>query len=232
MSPNIPVLAIDGPGGSGKGTIAQAVATQLGWHYLDSGALYRTLGLLAQRGGVALDDQVALVALARDMAIDFRAGAVFLRDENVDQEIRTESAGTRASRLAPQPAVRAALLIRQRRCAQPPGLVADGRDMGSVVFPQAACKIFLTASAQARAARRVKQLSARGMHGTIAPVLAEVLAEIEQRDRRDSTRAASPLRRADDAYALDTTHMSIAEATAAALAQVAKIHGNSPPAAP
>ncbi|MGI9310778.1 MAG: (d)CMP kinase [bacterium] len=208
-----PVVAVDGPSGSGKGTIAQALARRLDWHYLDSGALYRALGLLAQRAGVALSDVAALAELARALTLSFRDGAVFLGDERIDREIRSEQAGERASRIAPLPEVRAELLVWQRACARPPGLVADGRDMGTVVFPRAKCKIFLTASAQARAKRRFKQLKEKGFDVNIT----RLFKEIAERDERDSRRSVSPLRRAEGATALDTTELSIDEAIEAAL---------------
>ena len=216
--PGVPVIAIDGPSGSGKGTVAQALARRLGWHYLESGALYRVLGLLAKRGGVALDDAAELAALARGLGLSFKDGAVFLDGEEVGDQIRTEQAGERASKVAPLPEVRAALLDWQRRCARPPGLVADGRDMGTVVFPGARCKIFLTASAEARAKRRFKQLREKGFDVNIDGLVRDIGA----RDRRDLNRAASPLRRAGDAFELDTTELLIDEVMAAIFERVQK----------
>ena len=200
-----PVIALDGPSGSGKGTVAQALAVQLGWHYLESGALYRVLGWLAAQKGIALNDAESLAKLASELSLTFRDGAVFLDGDNVEHDIRSEAAGERASRVAPLPAVRAALLVWQRACARPPGLVADGRDMGSVVFPDAACKIYLTADINARAKRRYSQLKARGFDVTIA----DLARDLAERDRRDSNREASPLHHAADALMLDTTALSI-----------------------
>ena len=211
-----PIVAVDGPSGSGKGTVAQALARRLGWHYLESGALYRVLGLLAHRGGVGLDDVEGLAALARGLELSFRDGAVFLGDEEVGEQIRTERAGARASRVAPVPEVRAALLVWQRGRARPPGLVADGRDMGTVVFPAADCKIFLTASAEARAKRRFTQLREKGFDVSIA----RLLRDISERDRRDLSRSVSPLRRAGDAFELDTTELSADEVMAVVFERV------------
>lgn len=211
-----PIVAVDGPSGSGKGTVAQALARRLGWHYLESGALYRVLGLLAHRGGVGLDDVEGLAALARGLELSFKDGAVFLGDEEVGEQIRTERAGARASRVAPVPEVRAALLVWQRGRARPPGLVADGRDMGTVVFPAADCKIFLTASAEARAKRRFTQLREKGFDVSIA----RLLRDISERDRRDSSRSVSPLRCAGDAFELDTTELSADEVMAVVFERV------------
>lgn len=210
------MLTLDGPSGAGKGTVAQGLAAELGWHYLDSGALYRTVGLLARRAGVDLQDIGGLVKLARALEVRFARGSVLCAGENVDREIRTEAAAARASRIAKLPAVRAELLKWQRSCARPPGLVAEGRDMGTVVFPQAACKIFLTADISARAARRFKQLRARGLDANMRQLGDEIAA----RDRRDLHRAASPLQPAADAFELDTTELSIDEAIAAARARL------------
>ena len=212
----VPVITLDGPSGSGKGTVAQALASQLGWHYLESGALYRVLGLLAHRDGVAPNDVARLAALAGGLMLSFRDGAVFLGDEEIGDQIRTEQAGERASKVAPLPEVRAALLDWQRQCARPPGLVADGRDMGTVVFPGAQCKIFLTASAEARAKRRFKQLREKGFDVNIQ----QLVREIAERDSRDLNRSVSPLRRADDAFELDTTELAIEEVMAAIFERV------------
>jgi cytidylate kinase len=206
----VPVLTIDGPSGSGKGTVSRAVAKALGWHLLDSGALYRLVALAARRGGIPLDDAAALAKVAERFDIGFDSGAageeiVRLEGREVTRDIRSEEAGNDASKVASLPAVRAALLERQRRFAVPPGLVADGRDMGTVVFPRAAVKIFLTASPEERALRRHKQLKEKG----VAATLAALSLEIAERDRRDITRSVSPLVASADAVLLDTTGMSI-----------------------
>lgn len=218
MPLEVPVITLDGHSGSGKGTVAQALASRLGWHYLESGALYRVLGLLAHRDGIALDDRAALAALADGLGLSFKDGAVFLGDEEIGDQIRTEAAGERASMVALLPEVRAALLDWQRRCARPPGLVADGRDMGTVVFPGAQCKIFLTASAEARAKRRFKQLRDKGFDVNIR----RLVREIGARDRRDLNRAVSPLRRAGDAFELDTTELAIDEVMSTVFERVKK----------
>jgi cytidylate kinase len=206
----VPVIAIDGPSGSGKGTISRAVAGALGWGLLDSGALYRLVALAARGAGLELDDAAALSELAARVDIRFGSGAgdaeiVWLDGREVTQAIRTEAAGTDASKVAALPAVRTALLERQRAFAVPPGLVADGRDMGTVVFPDARLKIFLTASPEERALRRHKQLKEKG----VAANLAALSLEIAERDKRDISRAASPLVASADAVALDTTGMSV-----------------------
>lgn len=208
-----PVLTIDGPAGSGKGTISQQVAAALGWHLLDSGALYRLVGLALTRAGGAADDEPQAARLAGSMDIVFEPAAagtvVWLDGEDVTEAIRTESASAMSSRMGAMPAVRQALLERQRAFVQPPGLVADGRDMGTVVFPAAPLKIFLTASAMERAERRYKQLKAKGESVNIA----DLLRDLEARDQRDSQRAVSPLVPAEDAVVVDTTHMGITEVT-------------------
>jgi CMP/dCMP kinase len=206
----VPVLTIDGPSGSGKGTVSRAVAKALGWHLLDSGALYRLVALGARRAGIALDDAPALSNLAQHIDIRFgsrQAGEeiVWLGGRDVTRDIRTEEAGNDASKVAAIPAVRAALLERQRRFAEQPGLVADGRDMGTVVFPLAQAKIFLTASPAERAQRRHKQLKEKGVTAT----LAALSLEIAERDQRDITRSVSPLVASADAILLDTTGMSV-----------------------
>jgi cytidylate kinase len=205
-----PVVTIDGPSGSGKGTVSRAAARVLGWTLLDSGALYRLVALGGRRAGVDLNDGAGLARLARDLDIRFGSSPsggeiVSLGAEDVTGDIRTESAGTDASKVATLPEVRAALLERQRAFAAPPGLVADGRDMGTVVFPDAQVKIFLTASADERAERRYKQLKEKG----VAATLAALSKEIAERDQRDTTRATSPLVASVDAVLLDSTGMSV-----------------------
>jgi cytidylate kinase len=219
----VPVLAIDGPGGAGKGTVSRLLAASLGWHYLDSGALYRILALAASRQGVDLTDEARVAALAPDLAIRFGTGnddGVWLDGEEVSAHIRHEDAGTMASVVAALPAVRQALLLRQRAFRQPPGLVADGRDMGTVVFTDAAQKVFLTASAEERADRRYKQLIAKGIDVNIG----DLLADINARDARDSNRAVAPLRPADDATVIDTTRLGIAQVVDQVLALVAGLN--------
>ncbi len=206
----VTIMTIDGPSGSGKGTVSRAAAKALGWTLLDSGALYRLVALAGRRAGVRLDDGPALARLARDFAIRFGsndsgAEIVWLNAEEVTSAIRTEAAGNDASKVAALPEVRAALLERQHRFAIPPGLVADGRDMGTVVFPHAKVKIFLTASAMERAARRHKQLKEKG----VAATLAGLSLEIAERDRRDVNRAIAPLVPSADAILLDTTGMPV-----------------------
>ncbi len=217
MSHAVPVLTIDGPSGSGKGTLSRILAQRLGWHLLDSGALYRLVALAAEHHGVALDDEEALAALAARLDADFvvqgddpAADRVLLEGRDVGQALRAERCGNAASRLAVLPAVRAALLERQRAFRQPPGLVADGRDMGSVVFPTAQPKIFLTASPQCRAERRYKQLIEKGLiTNQSGATIPDLVAEIAERDARDSARSASPLRPAPDAVVLDTSGLTI-----------------------
>jgi 3-phosphoshikimate 1-carboxyvinyltransferase len=204
----VPVIAIDGPSASGKGTVAQRVATALGMHYLDSGALYRLLGLAAQRRGVALDAEAKLAELAGEVDIRFEGEVIWLDGVKVGDELRTEEAGSAASKIAALPMVRAALLDKQRAFRRAPGLVADGRDMASVVFPDAELKIFLTASAEARAERRYKQLKAKGMGGSIAALL----QDIQARDERDTQRSVAPLQQAQGASLLDTTPLNIEQA--------------------
>ncbi len=208
-APSTAVLTIDGPVSSGKGTVARLVAIRLGWHLLDSGALYRVLGYHAKNQGLALDDEPALVELAKTLPVRFieQEGetAVILDGEDVSNIIRQESVGELASQVAVLQPVRDALLARQRVFAEPPGLVADGRDMGTVVFPDATLKVFLTATLKIRAQRRYKQLLEKGFSATLAGVENEVSA----RDQKDSTRAVSPLVPANDAVVLDTTEIGI-----------------------
>ncbi|MBS0405623.1 MAG: bifunctional 3-phosphoshikimate 1-carboxyvinyltransferase/cytidylate kinase [Proteobacteria bacterium] len=203
----VPVICVDGPTASGKGTLAAAVAQQLGWHYLDSGALYRVLGLAAHRQGTELAParEAALADLARTLSVRFDADRVWLDGQDVSDAIRTEQAGMDASRVSALPAVRSALLARQRDAARLPGLVADGRDMGTVVFPAAPLKVFLTADVRQRAERRYKQLISKG----ISVTLDGLCADLQERDARDQSRAAAPLKNAPDALLLDNSNLSI-----------------------
>lgn len=219
-----PVIAIDGPSGSGKGTVCSRLARQLGWHLLDSGALYRLLALAAGRHGIALDNEAALQALAANLDVRFVAGAegmhgqrILLEGEEVGDELRTEQAGAGASQVAALPAVRAALLQRQRDFRAAPGLIADGRDMGTVVFPDAPLKVFLTASAEERARRRYLQLKDKVTDVS----LASLLEEIRARDERDMQRPVAPLKPASDAILLDSTELSIEQVLERILAEIA-----------
>lgn len=208
MQIEIPVLAIDGPSASGKGTVAALVAASLRWNYLDSGSLYRIVALAASRGGVALDDETELAALAQRLPARFRQGQVLLDGDDVTDAIRSEACSAGASRVAALEGVRTALLGRQRAYRQAPGLVAEGRDMGSVVFPDAALKVFLTASVESRAQRRYKQLIEKGLPVT----LHDLLQDLRERDARDAGRAVAPLQQCADALLLDTTAMTIDQA--------------------
>ena len=210
MAADVPVLTIDGPSGSGKGTVARQVAERLGWELLDSGALYRLVAYAAQSRSIPLDDEDAAAALAQGLDVRFGADSrgneqIWLDGQEVSVAIRTEQAGDGASRVAAMPAVRKALVGRQKAFARPPGLVADGRDMGTVIFPDAPLKIYLTASAEERARRRYKQLKDKGLSAN----LAALSQEIAERDRRDASRPVAPLRPADDAQIIDSTSMSI-----------------------
>jgi cytidylate kinase len=221
---DVPVITIDGPSGSGKGTIARRVAEALGYHLLDSGALYRLVALSAQISGVSLQNAGKLAELAHDLDVRFdsdEAGEerIWLRDEDVTALIRTEESGAGASTVAQISAVRQALFERQRAFQQAPGLVADGRDMGTHVFPHARLKIFLTASAEERARRRHKQLKDKGLNVS----LAALSRDIEDRDRRDSERSVAPLRPAKDARILDSSGQSIEAVTQTVLDWVADL---------
>jgi len=219
MTNSVPVITVDGPGSSGKGTASRLIAARLGWHFLDSGALYRLVALAAQHHAVPLNDEVTLETLAAHLDVQFMAGEggiesrVILEGEDVTDAIRTEDCGKAASVVAALPSVRLALLQRQRAFQEPPGLVADGRDMGTVVFPSAKLKVFLTASREERAQRRYKQLNEKGVSVT----LQAILGELAERDARDSGRSVSPLRAAADAVTIDTTHLSIDEVVAQVL---------------
>jgi len=212
-SSNAPVITIDGPVGAGKGTIALHVAHRFGWHTLDSGALYRIVALVAQQQNIALNDAASLSEVAETLDItfiprqDLSSIDIFLAEQNITQAIRTEQCGTAASQVAALSIVRAALLSRQKAFRQPPGLVADGRDMGTVVFLDADLKIFLTASAEQRAERRYKQLKAKGINAS----LASLITDIKNRDERDQNRTVAPLVAATDAITIDSTERSIEE---------------------
>ncbi|MGN6230090.1 MAG: (d)CMP kinase [Trinickia sp.] len=203
-----PVIAIDGPTASGKGTVAALVAAQLGFHLLDSGALYRLAALASVRYGIAASDAEALAVLVNDLHITFREGCAQLDGVDVSSEIRAEEIGNRASAIAVHQSVRAALVARQRAFRKEPGLVADGRDMGTVIFPDAVLKVFLTASVEARAARRYKQLIQKGFSANMD----DLLRDLRERDERDSNRAVAPLKPAADAMLLDTSSLSVDQA--------------------
>lgn len=205
---SIPVIAIDGPTASGKGTVAQKVAQQLGFHYLDSGALYRLVGLASFLEGVNLTDEVQLAQIAKNLPVVFEGDKIFLNKQEVTEDIRQEEMGKRASAVGAIRGVRAALVDRQRAFLQPPGLVADGRDMASVIFPEAVLKVFLTASVQARADRRYKQLIAKGFSANITTLT----QDLRERDERDTQRADAPLALVPGARMLDTTQMTVEQA--------------------
>jgi 3-phosphoshikimate 1-carboxyvinyltransferase len=215
-----PVIAIDGPSASGKGTVAQRVAETLGFHFLDSGALYRLTALAAMRANVALDDEAAVSVVAAALPAEFIGEQVLLAGDDVTAAIRAEEVGVGASKVAALPAVRSALFDRQRAYRRFPGLVADGRDMGSVVFPEAPVKVFLTASAQARGERRYKQLIDKGMPDNMRPLLQDIVQDLRERDARDAARSVAPLKKCDDAGLVDTTPMGIEEAVAAVMEMV------------
>ena len=204
----IPVIAIDGPSASGKGTVAALVARALGFHYLDSGALYRLATLAALRASTSLGDEAALARVTAAMDVAFRDGVTLLDGKDVTEALRTEEVSAAASRVAARPSVRSALLDRQRGFRRAPGLVADGRDMGSVVFPDAPLKVFLTAGVEVRAERRHKQLMEKGMYAKMA----DVVEDLRRRDERDTSRPVAPLKHYPDAIFLDTTGISVDEA--------------------
>jgi cytidylate kinase len=210
MAMNMPVMTLDGPAGAGKGTVSRAIAKKLGWHYLDSGAIYRSLAVAVQEAGVAFDDVDGMVVVAQQMALSFESGdepAVILNGANISARITTEECGNLTSKIAALGPIRAALLQKQREFRQAPGLVADGRDMGTVVFPDAEYKIYLTASVEERAQRRYKQLKEKGIDVS----LSSLTNEIEERDRRDMQRSEAPLKMAEDAVLVDSSTLSIDE---------------------
>jgi cytidylate kinase len=222
---DVPVVAIDGPGGSGKGVVARAVARRLGWHVLDSGALYRLVGIAALARGVSLDDAATVADVARNLDADFdplagSEGRVMLDGRDVTDAIRTEAASYAASQVAAMSRVRAALVERQRGFRRPPGLVADGRDMGSYIFADARVKVFLTASVEERARRRYNQLKQKGIDVSL-PALSQDMAE---RDRRDTQRSVAPLRADPDARILDSTGMTIEQVVSVVLRWVAEAY--------
>ncbi len=204
----IPVITIDGPTASGKGTVAQLVATKLGFHYLDSGALYRLTALSALYQGIALDDEPALAKSVETLKCGFKNGDIFLDRENVSMAIRAEEVGNAASKIATLPAVRKALVDLQLRFRETPGLIADGRDMGTVIFPDAELKVFLTASVEARAERRYKQLIDKGFSANMQ----DLLKDLNERDARDVNRTIAPLKPAEGAYLLDTSDLTVNQA--------------------
>lgn len=215
---NVPVIAIDGPTASGKGTVASRVAERLGFHLLDSGALYRLTALQALRRQVELRDEHAIAKLAEHLPARFQGGAIYLAQEDVSHAIRAEEVGNMASKIAALPTVRTALYGLQLGFRQAPGLVADGRDMGTVIFPGARLKVFLTASVEARAQRRYKQLIEKGFSASMD----DLLADLQARDERDTKRAVAPLVPAADAHLLDTSNMGVDEAVEQVLAWYAR----------
>ena len=216
--PLAPVVTIDGPGGSGKGTLSSLVAAKLGWHLLDSGALYRIVAVSAQSQGIDLADENALVAMVADLQIAFIGDKVDVNGSDLSDIIRTEETGVAASQVAALPGVRDAILALQKSFQRAPGLVADGRDMGTVVFPHSKAKIFLDASAEARADRRYKQLKNKGLSVN----LRDLLEQIQERDARDRGRAVAPLKPTADALIIDSTQMTIEEVLQMIMAEVSK----------
>ena len=216
--PHAPIVTIDGPGGSGKGTLSSLVATKLGWHLLDSGALYRIVAVSAQAQVIDLNDEIPLVAMISDLQIAFTGDKVDVNGNNLSDIIRTEETGAAASKVAALPGVRDAILSLQKSFQCAPGLVADGRDMGTVVFPHSKAKIFLDASAEARADRRYKQLKNKGLSVN----LRDLLEQIQERDARDRGRAVAPLKPAADALIIDSTQMTIEEVLETIMAEVAR----------
>jgi cytidylate kinase len=225
MRHKAPVITIDGAGGTGKGTVTHRLAKQLGWRLLDSGALYRVLALAAQKHGVSLENETALQVLAEHLDVQFIAAetsappSIILEGQDVTETIRTEKMGNAASKVGALPAVRVALLSRQRAFREAPGLATDGRDMGTVVFPDAEIKIFLTASPEVRAERRYKQLKEKG----ISVTLGDLVEELRERDKRDQERAVAPLRPAEDAVIIDTDQLSVDQVVARILLEVNKL---------
>jgi cytidylate kinase len=215
-----PVIAIDGPTASGKGTVAMRVADQLSFHYLDSGALYRLVAFASEEAGISVEDESGLGAIASRMQVVFKDNKIFLNGKDVTELIRKEKIGTRASQLAIYPKVRDALLTLQRGFRQNPGLVADGRDMASRIFTDAVLKVYLTASVQARAERRYKQLIAKG----ISARMDVLLQDLQERDARDINRGTAPLQRVEGAYLLDTSDLSVDQAVTQVLNWYAKLH--------
>lgn len=220
----IPVIAIDGPSASGKGTIAQLVAKKLGFHYLDSGALYRLVALKTMQSHTDIHNTDQLAEIARNLNVVFKNEDIYLDGTIVTDAIRAEQCGILASQIAAHPQVREALTDRQRAFCQPPGLVTDGRDMGSVIFPDAILKIFLTASAEVRAQRRYKQLKEKGINANIS----DLLQDIKKRDERDSNRSIAPLQQGADAQLLDTTSLTISQAQNAVLSWYNVISAKNP----
>ena len=217
----VPVVTIDGPSGAGKGTLAAAIAEARGWHLLDSGALYRIIAVVALRQGVSLSDAALLAALCSELQIVFGAGSVTVNGDDLTDAIRTEDVGSAASVVAALPPVREAILTLQKAFRRAPGLVADGRDMGTVVFPDAPVKIFLDASAEARAERRYNQLKNKGLSVKF-PTLLE---QIQERDARDRERAVAPLRPAEDALIIDSSEMSIDAVVATCIKHILRTTG-------